>query len=279
MPGLAIASILSTPAPPRLLGLVRDFAARGTVAGRFVDIAEAVEAEVAARKGKRIPLNIDGATAVIYGELGFPPPLTRGLFVLSRSVGILAHAWEQSQQPRAQQGAAAARMDVGLSGHPRAQISRCPTLAVDLGKLMIIDQFPGGNYGWPCPSLFPARFARSIRHGLSITRLGEDRQQHTDYRHLPRLSGERSQRSPRPHESLPRQCEQSKAPLPRSAMCERWHEFNVPIKDASNRGVWGTSALKASHRVKEPSAIARTNVSVAVNNDSNAEAQSPGFHH
>ena len=62
-------------------------------------------------------------------------------------------------------------------------------------------------------------------------------------------------------------------------MCERWHEFNVPIKDASNRGVWGTSALKASHRVKEPSAIARTNVSVAVNNDSNAEAQSPGFHH
>ncbi|TIL78753.1 MAG: citryl-CoA lyase, partial [Mesorhizobium sp.] len=66
--------------------------------GRFADIAEAVEAEVARRKGKKIPLNIDGATAVIYGELGFPPPLTRGLFVLSRSVGILAHAWEQSQQ-------------------------------------------------------------------------------------------------------------------------------------------------------------------------------------
>jgi citrate synthase len=35
---------------------------------------------------------------VVYGELGFPPPLTRGLFVLSRSVGILAHAWEQTRQ-------------------------------------------------------------------------------------------------------------------------------------------------------------------------------------
>ena len=69
-----------------------------SISGRFADIAEAVEAEVARRKGKKIPLNIDGATAVIYGELGFPPPLTRGLFVLSRSVGILAHAWEQSQQ-------------------------------------------------------------------------------------------------------------------------------------------------------------------------------------
>ncbi len=42
-------------------------------------------------------MNIDGATAIIYGELGFAPALARGLFVLSRSVGILAHAWEESQ--------------------------------------------------------------------------------------------------------------------------------------------------------------------------------------
>ncbi|TIX53183.1 MAG: citryl-CoA lyase, partial [Mesorhizobium sp.] len=86
------------PRAPRLIKLTRDFAARGIISGRFADIAEAVEAEVTRRKGNKIPLNIDGATAVIYGELGFPPPLTRGLFVLSRSVGILAHAWEQSQQ-------------------------------------------------------------------------------------------------------------------------------------------------------------------------------------
>ncbi|CDX32477.1 Citrate synthase [Mesorhizobium sp. SOD10] len=86
------------PRAPRLIELTREFAARGVIGGRFADIAGAIEAEVAARKGKTIPLNIDGATAVIYGELGFPPALTRGLFVLSRSVGILAHAWEQSQQ-------------------------------------------------------------------------------------------------------------------------------------------------------------------------------------
>ena len=43
-------------------------------------------------------MNIDGATAVIYSELGFAPALGRGIFILSRSVGILAHAWEQSQQ-------------------------------------------------------------------------------------------------------------------------------------------------------------------------------------
>jgi citrate synthase len=42
-------------------------------------------------------MNIYGATAVIYSELGFDPVLGRGLFVLSRSVGILAHAWEETQ--------------------------------------------------------------------------------------------------------------------------------------------------------------------------------------
>ncbi|WP_192252275.1 citryl-CoA lyase [Mesorhizobium silamurunense] len=98
LPGLGHRFHPIDPRAPRLIELTREFAVRGVVSGRFADIAEAIEAEVATRKGKTIPLNIDGATAVIYGELGFPPPLTRGLFVLSRSVGILAHAWEQSQE-------------------------------------------------------------------------------------------------------------------------------------------------------------------------------------
>jgi citrate synthase len=84
------------PRAPRLLELVDAAAREGHVSGRFAAIARGVEDELATRKGgKRIPLNIDGATAVIYAELGFPAPLARGLFCLSRSVGILAHAWEQ----------------------------------------------------------------------------------------------------------------------------------------------------------------------------------------
>ncbi|PSH68941.1 citryl-CoA lyase [Phyllobacterium brassicacearum] len=104
VPGLGHRFHPVDPRAPRLIELVRRFAKDGVVNGRFADIAEAVEANVAKRKGKRIPLNIDGATAVVYGELGFPPPLTRGLFVLSRSVGILAHAWEQSQKPERNKG-------------------------------------------------------------------------------------------------------------------------------------------------------------------------------
>ena len=81
------------------LELVDDAAAAGVVNGRFAAIARAVESTLARRKnGHRIPMNIDGATAVIYAELGFAAPLARGLFCLSRSVGILAHAWEQTGQ-------------------------------------------------------------------------------------------------------------------------------------------------------------------------------------
>jgi citrate synthase len=87
------------PRAPRLLELVDAAAREGVVDGRFARIGRAVEAALAERKGgKRIPMNIDGATAVIYAELGFPAPLARGLFCLSRAVGILAHAWEQTRQ-------------------------------------------------------------------------------------------------------------------------------------------------------------------------------------
>lgn len=86
------------PRAPRLLALVDEAKQAGACDGRYAAIARAIQDEIEARKGKRLAMNIDGATAVIYAELGFAAPLARGLFCLSRSVGILAHAWEQQQQ-------------------------------------------------------------------------------------------------------------------------------------------------------------------------------------
>jgi citrate synthase len=92
------------PRSGKLLALVDEMVGKGVVSGRIAMAARAVEAEMASRKGKLIPMNIDGATAVIYGELGFPPPLSRGVFCLSRAVGILAHAWEQSSRGERNKG-------------------------------------------------------------------------------------------------------------------------------------------------------------------------------
>ena len=86
------------PRAPRLLELVDNAAKAGDVSGDYAKIARETETQINIYKNKHIPLNIDGATAVIYAELGFPPALARGLFCLSRSVGILSHAWEQKCQ-------------------------------------------------------------------------------------------------------------------------------------------------------------------------------------
>lgn len=89
------------PVDPRaapLLQLVAEAAARGHISGRYAAIARAVEAQLQQAKGQPIPLNIDGATAVIFCELGLEPALGRGVFILSRAVGILSHAWEQRQR-------------------------------------------------------------------------------------------------------------------------------------------------------------------------------------
>ncbi len=86
------------PRAPRLMALVSEAAEAGAVSGRFQHIGQAIETQISAEKGIALPMNIDGATAVIYAELDFAPPLARGLFCLSRSVGILSHAWEQQQQ-------------------------------------------------------------------------------------------------------------------------------------------------------------------------------------
>ena len=49
-------------------------------------------------------MNIDGTTAVIFAERGFKAPLARGLFRLSRSVGISVRVREQSLEPARNKG-------------------------------------------------------------------------------------------------------------------------------------------------------------------------------
>lgn len=112
------------PRAPRLLELVDRAAAGGAVSGRFAAIARAVEDELARRKRRRIPMNVDGATGVIFAELGFAPALCRGLFVLARSVGALAHAWEESQSDYRNKGPIPRDLTWTYTGPPRRALPR-----------------------------------------------------------------------------------------------------------------------------------------------------------
>jgi citrate synthase len=104
------------PRAGRLLRMVDEAAAARVVPGRYATIARGIEALLKTRKGRTIPMNIDGATAVIYAELGFAPELARGIFCLSRAVGILSHAWEQRGRAERNKGPMPRQMPYRYTG-------------------------------------------------------------------------------------------------------------------------------------------------------------------
>jgi citrate synthase len=113
------------PIDPRtapLFALVAKAVEAGVVTGNWAAIGRAVEVALKGITKRHIPMNIDGITAVIFCELGFEPELGRGLFVLSRSVGILAHAWEQKQRGRRIMGPMPKEIPYRYSGPARRAV-------------------------------------------------------------------------------------------------------------------------------------------------------------
>jgi citrate synthase len=112
------------PRAGRLLALVDEQVAAGVIEGRYARIARGVEALLKQRKDKPVPMNIDGVTAVIYAELGFAPELARGVFCLSRAVGILAHAWEQRGRHERNKGPMPRQIPYAYTGAPERHLER-----------------------------------------------------------------------------------------------------------------------------------------------------------
>ena len=84
--------------------MVSEAKENGVISGQLMRCALQIEEVLAQMQGKPIPMNIDGASAVIYAELDFPAELARGLFCLARSVGAMAHGYEQMQQGERNKG-------------------------------------------------------------------------------------------------------------------------------------------------------------------------------
>jgi len=66
---------------------------------RFVAIAETVEALLPELLGKPLKLNVSGAIPAVLLGAGFPAAALRGVPILARTAGLIAHLYEEMQQP------------------------------------------------------------------------------------------------------------------------------------------------------------------------------------
>lgn len=85
------------PRVPALRELSRECGYYG-VGWRLLD---ALEVAYAAQKGKRLPVNGAGAMGAIAADLGLDPMVARGLALVGRAAGLVAHVYEESRNPSA----------------------------------------------------------------------------------------------------------------------------------------------------------------------------------
>ena len=101
------------PRTPRLFEL----AAENGFAGPYVALGQAVARHAEEAYGKRLPINATGAIGAIACELGMPMQIVRGIGVMARAVGLVAHLLEESREPMAAE--IWSRIDEEATAHAR----------------------------------------------------------------------------------------------------------------------------------------------------------------
>ena len=85
------------PRTPKLFAV----AAENGLSGRYVKLIELIASEATAAYGKELPVNATGAIAAIASELEIPWRICRGLAVMTRAIGLVAHLQEEMDEPMA----------------------------------------------------------------------------------------------------------------------------------------------------------------------------------
>jgi citrate synthase len=86
------------PEDPRAARLFA-LAAEHGLSGRYVALMTLVAAEAQRQTGRVLPINVTGAIGAIAGELGLPWRICRGLGLMARPIGLVAHLLEEMQEP------------------------------------------------------------------------------------------------------------------------------------------------------------------------------------
>ncbi len=87
------------PRAPALFAIARE----NGFEGPYVALMQAVAEEAGRRLGKRLPVNATGAIAAIACELGLPWDIVRGIGVMARAIGLVAHVLEELRNPLARE--------------------------------------------------------------------------------------------------------------------------------------------------------------------------------
>ncbi|MFA7678876.1 MAG: citryl-CoA lyase [Pigmentiphaga sp.] len=87
------------PRAPRLF----EIAEANEYSGKYVALMNAIADEAHTQLGKRLPVNATGAIAAVASELGIPWRVVRGIGVMSRAIGLVAHVLEEIKDPMARE--------------------------------------------------------------------------------------------------------------------------------------------------------------------------------
>jgi citrate synthase len=83
------------PRVPRLL----EVAAANGFSGRYVQLLKEIAEAAARATGRQLPINATGAMGAIASELGLRWQVCRGLAVMARAIGLVAHVQEEMDAP------------------------------------------------------------------------------------------------------------------------------------------------------------------------------------
>ncbi len=70
-------------------------------AGRYVALEQSLGSRASEVFGRPLPVNATGAIGALASEMGFPWSITRGMGVMSRAIGLVAHILEERDAPMA----------------------------------------------------------------------------------------------------------------------------------------------------------------------------------
>lgn len=71
------------------------------LSGRYVELLQHIADEAERAVGRRLPINVTGAAAALASEMEIPWRICRGLGLMARPIGLVAHLLEEMQEPMA----------------------------------------------------------------------------------------------------------------------------------------------------------------------------------